>query len=1085
MQKANEELTTRNKDLEQTIQLYKKERGDMFNTIQQQKEQIAAMAEQNKQLQDKLDALEIEMEKLKSGTATELEEKMIVQKVEEKEEEKEEKKEEEEEEAKEEAEKNEESFQPTPPIFAPVWEKSEEKKKPQRSQPQSFSSSDTSKSLGPKTNWSDVVRPNQNKRNAAEVMLKLGGEDSEENNERFVPLLESPEVSPRPGPVPQLSPRRKEEAQAVSPKSPRLRKESPRKDKPGRPSPPSPALGTQSETFGTSMFTRESRRRAPPPPPAGSKSSNTLLDRKSGESKGGVGGDTQSESCMRKGAEKLKLTFGRSSKREEVMDAGRRRSASHSVLPSTTAVSSHSPSSPGRLGVSEALPYANIRRSNRMQVALTDIVSVLDGSKKVHVFVMEVTSPEGDTWKVARRYNNFLSLHHDMQPKTSRTLTFPPKKLNLAMDESKLKKRKMYLQKFMNEILEMNNLSGTVEFMKFLDPMESPSCVTLSFQETLMSGVLMQKVVDAFNLEWHERWVVIVNCVLFYYKDKYAAEPVGQLSLDYCMADLEDKEPGKWCFGVKHLLMESPIIFEANTEEMCKKWIHSIRQARSSITGALDDGLSDVVQDGVTAEQHPAENGQEEVQVQDSQGVAMLRRYAYGKSVRLSTFATVPDTVSSMLGSMNFGEPDSESNVVLKTEDHQTVVVAGTIEKLIEKVTDPGVHEVCARYFILTYRSSLTPQELLAYLVARYHHVDLIESKKTVRAGGLKRNPIQDRVVWMMQLWLDLCFYDFVEDSDLTRRLLSFVYGNLEGNIFMNSQAEIIKEKIKLRIVRSEKERAAEKLKFLDRAPQPIIPKMNLGLGELNYMVDMDPLELARQITILDHELFSKIQSSELVGQKWSKEKTKHLCPNVMVCINRFNAVASFVQSIVLEVAEASIRAAMIGKFIEIGRHLIDLRSYGPACAVVGGLFSPPLMRLKKTNELLSEEIKAMLKKLEKIISTEKNHQYYRRLLEKAMLEKKPSVPYLGLFLSDLTFIEDGNTDVRANGGLINFEKRAMIGKVLSDIIKLQTIKYCLKPLPAVQYYLQSYIGLNETQAYNLSLEREPREQKKVSSSEN
>jgi hypothetical protein len=146
-------------------------------------------------------------------------------------------------------------------------------------------------------------------------------------------------------------------------------------------------------------------------------------------------------------------------------------------------------------------------------------------------------------------------------------------------------------------------------------------------------------------------------------------------------------------------------------------------------------------------------------------GSAVLRRVAHGKSVRLSTFATVPDTVSSLLGSFSFSAPDSPDNVVLKEGG---VVAAATIEKLIEKLTLPECNKQMIQFFLLTYRATLTPQELFAYMLARYHHADLLESRKKGphRAGGLMRNVTHDRVIVMLEMWLDVGFQDFAEDGE-------------------------------------------------------------------------------------------------------------------------------------------------------------------------------------------------------------------------------------------------------------------------------------------------------------------------------
>jgi hypothetical protein len=60
-----------------------------------------------------------------------------------------------------------------------------------------------------------------------------------------------------------------------------------------------------------------------------------------------------------------------------------------------------------------------------------------------------------------------------------------------------------------------------------------------------------------------------------------------------------------------------------------------------------------------------------------------------------------------------------------------------------------------------------------------------------------------------------------------------------------------------------------------------------------------------------------------------------------------------------------------------------------------------------------------------------------------------PCIPYLGVHLSDLTFIEDGNPDTIR--GLINFTKRRFLFRVISEISRYQQNAYNLHPVPQIQ----------------------------------
>jgi hypothetical protein len=87
-----------------------------------------------------------------------------------------------------------------------------------------------------------------------------------------------------------------------------------------------------------------------------------------------------------------------------------------------------------------------------------------------------------------------------------------------------------------------------------------------------------------------------------------------------------------------------------------------------------------------------------------------------------------------------------------------------------------------------------------------------------------------------------------------------------------------------------------------------------------------------------------------------------------------------------------------------------------------------------------------------------------------------PCIPYLGIYLSDLTFIEDGNPDRLPDTNLINFDRRRRIGVTIEEIQQWQQTDYPFKEVPIIKGYLLAqgeYV--DENKCYKLSLEREPR----------
>lgn len=83
-----------------------------------------------------------------------------------------------------------------------------------------------------------------------------------------------------------------------------------------------------------------------------------------------------------------------------------------------------------------------------------------------------------------------------------------------------------------------------------------------------------------------------------------------------------------------------------------------------------------------------------------------------------------------------------------------------------------------------------------------------------------------------------------------------------------------------------------------------------------------------------------------------------------------------------------------------------------------------------------------------------------------------------GVYLTDLTFIEDGIPSIIKKSALINFAKRAKTAEVIRDIQQYQNVPYPLQAVPELQEYILSNMQAagDVHEMYEKSLAVEPRE---------
>uniref|UniRef100_A0A8C2FBC6 Ral GEF with PH domain and SH3 binding motif 2 n=1 Tax=Cyprinus carpio TaxID=7962 RepID=A0A8C2FBC6_CYPCA len=242
-------------------------------------------------------------------------------------------------------------------------------------------------------------------------------------------------------------------------------------------------------------------------------------------------------------------------------------------------------------------------------------------------------------------------------------------------------------------------------------------------------------------------------------------------------------------------------------------------------------------------------------------------------------------------------------------------------------------------------------------------------------------------------------------------------------------------------------------------------------------VLKVTPEEYAGQITLMDAPVFKAIQPEELSSCGWNKKEKHSSAPNAVAFTRRFNQVSFWVVREILHAQTLKIRAEVLSLYIRTAKKLCDMNNLHAVMAVVSALQSAPIFRLTKTWALLSRKDKATFERLEYLMSKEDN---YKRLRDYISSQSMTScIPYLGIYLSDLTYIDSAYP---STGSILENEQRSnLMNNILRIISDLQrSVEYDIPVLPHVRKYLNSVRYIEELQKfveddnYKLSLKIEP-----------
>ena len=455
--------------------------------------------------------------------------------------------------------------------------------------------------------------------------------------------------------------------------------------------------------------------------------------------------------------------------------------------------------------------------------------------------------------------------------------------------------------------------------------------------------------------------------------------------------------------------------------------------------------------------------------------------------------------------------PDhDQADVCFNSEGQLT---GATLQVLVEKMTphDTTIDASFSNTFFLCFRLFTTPNDLFDTLEARYNMRAPVEvemdAEEFTKWTECKVAPVRLRVFNFFKMWLEN-HWNAATDFDILERLIHFTQTSMTHSLHRPGQrlAELAMKRQKAgkvakatmqinptttftsrgpgslkRIMSTDRVKLGASVtdvntmysaaSFTKSGPTPPTPVVSKGLmamlrstshTKIN-VVDFDPLELARQFTIMESKIYCSILPEELLGQEFSKKAGVSNAVHVKTMSSLSTYITGWISECILGEEDARKRTQLVKFFIKLGDRCLGLSNFNTLMAIQCALNSSTIARLKRTWDGLPTKYRHMMDYQRRAIEHTRNFAGYRQTLRQTVA---PALPFVGLFLTDLTFCHEGNASTRPSPGdpskkLLNFDKYVKMSRIIGDLQRFQ-VPYSLVEVPEIQSHLQ--VILNEVQ---------------------
>lgn len=273
-----------------------------------------------------------------------------------------------------------------------------------------------------------------------------------------------------------------------------------------------------------------------------------------------------------------------------------------------------------------------------------------------------------------------------------------------------------------------------------------------------------------------------------------------------------------------------------------------------------------------------------------------------------------------------FGEdPPQETPWYLEC-DHDNEVIygakgkvkGGTLVALVERASRHDMLDSnLISTFLLTYPSFTSASELFNQLVRRF----TVQPPSGLTPADFevwterKQKLIRVRVLSILKMWLEQNWMEGLDDAarELLKKMYTFAKDVMLPQLSGTSQVLSL---IDTRLRGQEPEVKRMVLNMVSQPPPPILPK---HMKKLKFL-DIDALEFARQLTIIESKSYGKLKAAECLSKGWSKPPNGGPDPaeNIRAIIMQSNRLTNWVAEMILTQTEVRKRVIVIKHFIAV-----------------------------------------------------------------------------------------------------------------------------------------------------------------------